>query len=89
MKQDTVEHDSMPRVTPEQEPPLTTETVSRIKLYEADHDLALRAQEQASVLYRQITLQEILREAIHIGLPLVAKRYKAAAEAAKKADKEN
>lgn len=89
MKEDTVEHDSMPRVTPEPEPPLTTETVSRLKLYEADHEMAVRTQELAQVLYRQITLQEILREAIHTGLPLVAKRYKAAAEAAKKADKES
>lgn len=88
MTEDTVEHDMPRMVTPELEPSLTTETVSRMKLYADDHALALKTQEQASALFRQITLQEILREAVHEGLPLVVKRYKAAVDAAKKADKE-
>lgn len=88
MTEDTLEHD-MPRTEPPVEiTPMTTEVVSRIKLYEADHLLAVKTQEQAQVLFRQLTVQEVLREAVHVGLPFVIKRYKAAVEAAKKADKE-
>lgn len=75
MSQNTMEHDSMPR---------TTTTVSKLKLFEADHDLAVAIQNNAQPVFRQVTLQEIMREAIHLGLPLVQKRYSAAVEAAKK-----
>ena len=75
-----MEH-SMPR-TVTHEPVITTETSSRVKLYVDDHKQAIEIQEEAQGLFRQLTIQEILREAIHIGLPLVAKRYRAAIKAA-------
>lgn len=89
MSKNTIEHDMPRQVTPEPEPLVTTDLVTRVKLYEADHELAVKTQEQAQVISRQITIQEVLREAIHVGLPLVAKRYKAAAKAALKASKES
>ena len=78
----------MTRTVSESESQLTGEVVSKLKLYESDHALAVKLQEQVQPLFRQITIQEILRDAIHAGLPVVSKRYKAAVEAAKKADKE-
>ena len=57
----------------------------KLKLYSADFDLAHNIQTDASVIFRGLTLQEILREAIHHGLPTVQKRYKAAVEAGLKA----
>lgn len=86
MNEHTIEHD-MPRpVTAESA--LPSETVSKLKLYTADHDIAVKLQKRAQPIFRQITLQEIYREAIHVGLPAVVKRYTAAVEAAAKADKE-
>jgi hypothetical protein len=67
--------------------PRTTDTVSKLKLFEADHDLAVKIQNAAQPVFRQLTLQEIIREAIHLGMPLVQKRYEAAVEAVKKATK--
>ncbi len=68
--------------------PVTTESVSKIKLYVDDHKLAAAMAEEAQSVFRQLTIQELLREAIHIGLPAVIKRYRAAVEAAKAADAE-
>mgnify|MGYP001616831028 CR=1 FL=1 len=57
----------------------------KLKLYGADHKLAHDIQADAAVLFRGLTLQEILRDAIHAGLPSVQKKYRAAVEAALKA----
>lgn len=74
--------DSMPRVTPETL--VIHANTQKVKLYVADNDLALEIQEDAAPILRQLTVQEILREAIHEGLPLVQKRYRAAVDAAAK-----
>lgn len=75
----TIAHERMPR---------TNESWSRLKLLEEDHALALETQTVAQKLFRTVTLQEILRDAIHIGLPRIAEKYQAMAAAAKKAAKE-
>lgn len=85
MSEHTMEHD-MPRTVTTT--PLPSETVSKLKLYTEDYDEAVKLQKKAQPVFRQITLQEIYREAIHAGLPAVVKRYTAAVEAAAKADKE-
>jgi len=83
MTQDTIDNDMARPITP---PPIS-ETVSKLKLYKADHELAIKIQQFAQPIFRQLTLQDILREAIHAGLPSVVKRYAAASVAAKRADK--
>lgn len=85
MTDDTVGND-MPRTITAETPPLTSETVSKMRLYAVDYELAVKTQEQAQAMFRQLTIQEILREAVHAGLPAVVKRYAAAVAAAKKAD---
>lgn len=84
MTEHTIEH-YMPRKLPTEQ--TTTETVSRLKLYTDDHDEAVELQKQVQPIFRQLTLQEIIREAVHEGLPAVIKRYTAAVAAAKEADK--
>jgi len=83
MTKDTLEHD-MPRTDT---PTITSETVSKLKLYASDHETAIKIQDLAQPVFRQLTIQEILREAVHAGLPSVLKRYAAAVAAARKADK--
>lgn len=87
MSENTVDNDSMRRTT--QEPPRTTpeklvldENIFKMKLYLVDHELALQIQDEASVVFRQLSMQQVLREAVHAGLPIVAKRYRAAVDAA-------
>lgn len=87
MNQNTIEHDMPRTVTPATAPPVTSETVSKLKLYADDHELAVKIQTLVQPIFRQITLQEILREAVRAGLPAVAGRYEAAVLAARKADK--
>jgi hypothetical protein len=81
----TLDNNSMPTLAG---PIPSSDLVSKIRLYEEDHELASKVQDQAQTIFRQITLQEILREAVHAGLPIVAKRYRAAVDAAKKAERE-
>jgi hypothetical protein len=69
--------------------PRTSQVVSALKLFEADQELAVEILNQAQPHIRSLTLQEIIREAVHSGLPTVSKRYKALAEAARKVDKES
>ena len=55
----------------------------RLKIFEADHTLAGEIQKVGQQAVRNLTLNEILREAIHAGLPVIARRYEAMANAAK------
>ena len=83
MIKDTIDNDMARQSTAALQP---GEIVSKLKLFVEDHDMALKIQKLAQPMF-QITLQEILRDAIHSGLPAVMNRYKAAVEAARNADK--
>jgi hypothetical protein len=84
MTEDTIGTD-MPRETPETKDVMENHTL-KLKLFMEDYDLAHKLQVEVSPVFR-LTLQEILRDAIHAGLPLMQKRYKAAIEASIKAAK--
>lgn len=75
---------NMPLVLPESK--LHRDTI-RLKPFADDYQEALQIQIVASGVVRQLTVQEILRQAIREGLPTVRKRYEAAATAAIKAGK--
>lgn len=64
-----------------------SEQTSRLKLYEVDLEAAVDLQKEAQPIFRQLTQQEIIREAVHAGMPHVVRRYKAAIAAAATADK--
>ncbi len=68
--------------------PRTNESWSRLKLLEEDHALAVETQTVAQKLFRGMTIQEILRDAVHEGLPKIAHKYRAMAAAVKKTEKE-
>ena len=63
---------------------LTADVVTSMKLYASDHKLVVDLKEKVSDVIRGITMQELLREAVHEGLPQVAARYTAAITAARK-----
>lgn len=67
--------------------PVTTDLVSKMKLFAADHKLADKIFGEAQMVVRGMTMQQILREAVHLGLPIVARRYRSIVEAAIKAEK--
>lgn len=85
-----------PKVTPDMppQPPRDTDSDAsdlevmdeplRIKVFEEDHEDAGKVQTLAQNIMRTITLNEIIREAIHEGLPAVRRKYEAMVAAAKK-----
>lgn len=62
----------MPPTTPL--PPIT-DRVTKVKLFEDDHNEAIEIQQRGETVFRGLTLQQIVREAVRVGLPVVRKRY--------------
>jgi hypothetical protein len=77
----------MPRQATKPDALVVSEQTSRLKLYEVDLEAAGDLQTEAQPIFRQLTQQEIIREAVHAGMPHVVRRYKAAVAAAATADK--
>lgn len=77
MTQQTSDIDIMPRQA------RTSEVTSNIRMFEDDYQLAVEIKRTTQPQFR-LSLQDIIREAIHAGLPLVRKKYEAAVEAAAK-----
>ena len=83
MPDDTIEPDM-----PQQDTDTTIDELSdnstRIKLLASDADLAQEIVARTRPILRGITLTDILREAVTLGLPLVDKKMQAACAAIKK-----
>lgn len=58
---------------------------ARLRIFEIDQDIAAEIASEVRPFIRDITQQSILRDAVHLGLPLVRKKLHAMCEAAKKA----
>lgn len=54
---------------------------TRIKLYDQDHATVQQVVDVAHQFNRTITLHEVMREALHAGLPIVMRKYQAAVAA--------
>lgn len=82
MNDTTLTPHCMPRTTAHQPEELTvSDQPTRIKLYDQDHTEAQAILLEAQKLNRTCTLHEVLREALHAGLPVVARKYAAAINA--------
>lgn len=69
---------------------VTTETdlndnPARLRIFEQDSDLAAEIVRDVKPVMPDITIQTVLRDAVHNGLPLVRKKLLAMCEAAKQA----
>lgn len=77
---------NMPRQTPQEtatgDLPLMEEPL-RLKIFEVDHTTAADVQKIGAQVIRNLSVNEVLREAIHAGLAIVARKYEAMAKAAK------
>lgn len=83
---DTIVTPHMPR-QPTQDTPTAELTVMeeplRLKVFEVDHTEAAKVQKVGGQVIRNLSVNEVLREAIHAGLPIVLRKYEALAKTAK------
>lgn len=78
----------MPKIDEEPQELTTGDVViTSLRLYSTDHDRLSDLKEKVSPLFRTMTIQELIREAVHIGLPVVEARYRAALQGVKTAQK--
>lgn len=59
------------------------EQPARLRIFDQDSELVSEIVRDAKGVMRDITIQGVLRDAIHVGLPIVRKKLRAMCDAAK------